>query len=102
MSELFSILDSIYEEIVITIALGTGGIVIAYVRGILKREKQNSFDIVKINKRLWRMERSFILSLKLQAKLTRKAHGDEPEIISDVEEIEDLVNVILKDDLEEE
>ena len=40
--------------------------------------------------------------MKLTAKLTRNAHPDEPEIIRDVEEIEKLVNIVLKEKYPEE
>ena len=100
MVEWLSVVDVIYEEVMIIIALSTGAAVIAYFRGILNRQKQNSKDIEELCKRTWRLERAFSLSLKLTAKLTRKAHANEPEIIEDVEAIEDMVNLILKDEEE--
>lgn len=101
MVEWLSVVDVIYEEVVVIIALGTGAAVIAYFRGILNRQKENTEAIQNLCKRTWRLERAFSLSLKLTAKLTRRAHSDEPEIIKDVEEIEELVNMVLKDDPEE-
>jgi len=101
MVEWFSVVDVIYEEMVVVIALGTGATIIGFVKGILNRQKHNTEAIEKLCKRTWRLERAFSLSLKLTAKLTRKAHADEPEIIEDVEAIEDMVNLILKDNPEE-
>ena len=101
MVEWLSVVDVIYEEVVVIIALSTGATVIAYFRGILNRQKENTKSINKLCKRTWRLDRAFSLSLKLTAKLTRKAHADEPEIIEDVEAIEDMVNLILKDEEEE-
>ena len=112
MVEWLSVVDVIYEEAVVVIALGTGATVIAYFRGILNRQKENRDAIEALQKqtkesndktckRIWRLERAFSLSLKLTAKLTRLAHADEPEIIKEVEEIEELVNMVLKDDPEE-
>jgi len=49
-------------------------------------------------KRTWRLERGFILSMKLTAKLTKRAHANEPDIVHDVDEIEEFVNVVLRDE----
>lgn len=100
MVEWLSVVDVIYEELVVAIALGTGLGIVGYVKGILNRQKKNTEAIEKLCKRTWRLERAFSLSLKLTAKLTRKAHPNEPEIIQDVEEIEELVDTVLKDDPE--
>ena len=102
MAEFLELIDTIYQEIVIMIALGTGGTVIAYFRGIFNIQKKNNSEISKLRKENWRMKRAFTLQMKLTAKLTRRAHVNEPDIIEDVEEIEKLVNVVLNEDEEED
>ena len=54
MVEWLSVVDVIYEELVVVIALGIGAIVIGYFRGILNRQKQNSKDIEELCKRTFR------------------------------------------------
>lgn len=72
------------------------------ITGVLSWMTHQAYCLRQQRKRSWRMEKAFIISLKLQAKLTRQAHPDEPEIIKDVEEIEEIVNVVLKDSDDEE
>ena len=56
----------------------------------------------KNRKRTWRLEKGFILSMKLTAKLTKKAHANDPEIVHDADEIEQFVSVVLEPDSDEE
>ena len=97
---MLELLDELYQEIVVAIALGTGAGVLSYFRGINNKQKENKKAIEELCKRTWRLERAFVLSLKLNAKLTKQAHAQEQDIIDDVEEIENMVNLILKDNEE--
>ena len=92
MVEWLSVVDVIYEEIMISIALGTGIGIIGYIRGILKKEKANSTEIDNLCKRSWRIERAILLFMKITINENKKNHGD-----STYDEVRDLVNLILKD-----
>ncbi len=96
MVEWLSVVDVIYEEIVVVIALSTGAAVIAYFRGILNRQKENTEAIQKLCKRSWRIERAFALFMKATITENKKNHKD-----SDYDEVDELVDIILKDNSEE-
>lgn len=91
----FSILDSIYEELVVFIAIATGGGVLAYFRNIKKKQDENKQAISNLCKRIWRMERAFGLFIKLNTKQTLAQHPN-----ADVKDLYELVDVILKDEYE--
>lgn len=66
--------------------------------GVIAWMSHMSFCLRKNRKRTWRLEKGFILSMRLTAKLTKRAHQNDPEIIRDVDDIERFVNVVLEPD----
>ena len=92
MLDYLEFLNSFYQEIVIIIALGIGSFVIAYFRGIYNKQKENKIAIDKLCERAWRIERGFALFMKIAIDENKKNHKD-----SSFDEVEKLVNLILKD-----
>ncbi len=85
MTEFHAILDPLFEEVVVLLIVG--GIV--GFGAWLKKLKDNDD---KQCKRVWRVERAFALFMKITIDENKKNHGS-----SNYDEVEEYVNLILKD-----
>lgn len=81
-----TVLDSIYQEVVVAIALGAGGLSIKYFRS-------NRDKIDDICDRMTNVEKAVGLMAKLIAMQTRQDHPN-----SDTTELDQIVDIVLKDD----